>query len=97
MQRKNTEQVGAVIAQFFREMGLEKPMLEHRVVEAWPRLMGQLVQKYTKSIEVKNGVLYVQITSAALRQELFIARYHLVNKLNEEVGADIINDIRLRG
>jgi len=97
MRRQNTEQVGAVIAQFLREQGLEKPMLEHRLLQAWPSLMGPLVAKYTGKIEVKNGVLIVQITSAALRQELFIARHQLVDKLNQEMGVELINDIRLLG
>ena len=97
MRRQNTEQVGAVVAQFLREQGLEKPLLEHRLVEAWPELMGPLVAKYTGKIEIKNGVLLVKITSAALRQELFIARQQLVEKLNQHVGADIISDIRLLG
>ncbi len=97
MRRQNTEQVGAVVAQFLREQGLEKPLLEHRLVEAWPELMGPLVAKYTGKIEIKNGVLLVRITSAALRQELFIARQQLVERLNQHVGADIISDIRLLG
>ena len=97
MRRQNTESIGAVIAQFLREQGLEKPMLEHKVVEAWPQLMGSLVAKYTGKIEIKDGVLFVEITSAALRQELFIARHQLVEKLNSEVGAEIISDIRLLG
>ncbi len=97
MKRQNTQSVGAVIAQVLRENGLEKPLLEHRLIEAWPTLMGSLVQKYTGTIEIQNGVLIVQIKSAALRQELFIARHQLVERLNNEVGADIITDIRLRG
>ena len=97
MRRQNSEQVGAVIAQFLREQGLEKPFLEHKLIEAWPSLMGPLVQKYTGNIEIKNGVLLVQIKSAALRQELFIARHQLIEKLNNEVGAEVINDIRLLG
>ena len=97
MKRQNTETVATVIRRFLQEQGLEKPFLEHRLVKAWPELMGPLVQKYTGRIEVRNGIMYVQITSAALRQELFIARKELVQKLNEEAGAEIISDIRLLG
>ncbi len=95
MRRQNTETVASVILRFLQEQGLDKPYLEHKVVKAWPELMGPLVQKYTGKIEVRNGMLCVQITSAALRQELFIARRQLVSKLNEAVGAEVISDIRL--
>lgn len=95
MKKQNTEPIGVVIRQFLQENGLEKPFLEHKVIEAWPNLMGKMIAKYTGNINVKNGTLYVQITSAALRQELFLARDMLIKKLNDEVGAEIITDIRL--
>lgn len=95
MRRRNTETIAAVISQFLQEQGLEKPFLEHKLVEAWPRLLGPVVAKYTGTIEIKNGVLFVQIHSAALRQELFLCRFQLVSKLNAEVGAEVITDIRL--
>lgn len=40
MRRTNTESIGAVITQLLREQGLEKPLLEHKVLQAWPRLLG---------------------------------------------------------
>ncbi|MCM1034451.1 MAG: DUF721 domain-containing protein [Paludibacter sp.] len=95
MRRRNTESVAEVIMQFLREQGLEKPFLEHKLIEAWPRVFGPMIAKYTGTIEIKNGVLFVQIHSAALRQELFLCRFQLVQKLNKEVGAEVIKDIRL--
>lgn len=95
MRRSKTESIAAVITQFLREQGLERPFLEHKLIEAWPRLFGPMIAKYTGTIEIKNGVLFVQIYSAALRQELFLQRFLVVKKLNDEVGAEIISDIRL--
>lgn len=97
MRKHNTESVADVIRIVLRENGLEKPLLEHRLIEAWPSLMGPLVDKYTGRIEIRDSVLFVQITSAALRQELFLARQRVVEKLNVEVGAELITDIRLLG
>ena len=94
MRRQNTEPIADVIRRFLQEEGLEKPFLEHRLVEAWPELMGPLVKKYTGRIEIRKGVLWVEITSAALRQELFIARDKVVKKLNEHIEAEVITDIR---
>ena len=44
---------------------------------------------------IKKGVLYIHIRSAALRSQLFDVRYELVRKLNDEVGVNILKDIRL--
>ena len=97
MKRQNTEKIDTVIRQFLQMNGLEKPFLEHKLVQKWPELMGPLVQKYTGKISIQNGTLLVQITSAALRQELFIARKELIKKLNNEMNAEVITDIRLLG
>lgn len=97
MFRKQVQPIGAVLAQFLRENGMEKPILERRVVEQWPQLMGETVARLTRSVEVTDGVLYVKLSSAALRAQLFEMRFELVRKLNEAVGCeDVIRDVRLQ-
>ncbi len=95
MRKTNSEHIGFVLQQVLRDMGLEKPLLEHRIIEAWPLLMGTMIAQYTRKLEFKNGVLFIYLSSAPLRQELFLARFELVKKLNEYVGADIVQDVRL--
>jgi len=96
MQRSNTQSIGAIIAEMFRENGLEKPLMERRIIAAWPEVLGPLVSHYTGEMNIKNGVLFVHIKSAPLRQELFNCRFQLVEKLQHAVGCDgVIQDIRL--
>lgn len=96
MQRSNTESIGSVIARILRESGLDKPLLEKKIVEAWPEVLGPMVARYTGDIYIRDGMLYVHIKSAPLRQELFNCRFKLVEKLQNAVGAEgIIRDIRL--
>ena len=45
---------------------------------------------------IKNQVLYVHLTSAALRQELMMGRELLVRNLNRHVGAQVITNIIFR-
>ncbi|MBR3648304.1 MAG: DUF721 domain-containing protein [Paludibacteraceae bacterium] len=98
MQRSNIQSIGEVIAQMLRENGMERPLMEKRIVEAWPEVLGPTVARYTGDISIQNGVLYVHIQSAPLRQELFNCRFQLVEKLQKAVGADgVIKDIRLLG
>lgn len=96
MRRQNAQSIGEALAQYLRENGLEKPLLERRVVELWPQVMGETVARLTRSVEVTNGVLYVRLSSAALRSQLFEIRFDLVRKMNEAVGNDgVISDVRL--
>jgi predicted nucleic acid-binding Zn ribbon protein len=52
--------------------------------------------KYSREVYIKNEVLYVHLTSSALRQELMMARERLVRELNAQVGATVIKNIIFR-
>ena len=82
---------------FLRESGLEQSVLEVQIADVWPQVMGETVQKLTRSVEVKDGVLYVRVNSAALKTQLFENRFELVRKLNDAVGAQVIKDCRILG
>lgn len=98
MRRTEIQSIGELISQMLRENGLERPLMERRVIAAWPEVLGPLVASYTGEISINNGVLYVHIKSAPLRQELFNCRFQLVAKLEKAVGAEgLIRDIRLLG
>lgn len=90
-------QLSDAIVQYLRESGLEQSVLEVQVEEAWPKVMGDVVNRLTRSVEVREGVLIVHINSAALKTQLFENRFELVSKLNEAVGAKVIRDCRILG
>ena len=96
MKKTDSEKVGGVIQQYLREMGLETPLNEHRVIQAWGKVLGPAVSRYTKELSIYNHVLFVTLTSAALRNELMMRRTELVSRLNAEAGAQVITQIVLR-
>jgi len=93
MRRMNAEAVGDIVRRFMREEGLETPYNEYRIVQAWPEVMGQGIAHYTADIHVRNCKLYVRLRSSVLRQELMANRTTLVHRLNEYVGAQVIEGI----
>ena len=82
---------------YLRESGLEQSVLEVQIEEIWPQVMGETVTKLTRSVEVKDGMLIVRVSSAALKTQLFENRFELVRKLNEAVGSNIIRNCRILG
>ena len=93
MRRNNAEQIGDVIRFFLRQQGLESPLNEYRLVQAWSDVVGPAMARYTSNFYIKNQTLHVHLTSAVLRQELMMARELLVKNLNQQVGAQVIIDI----
>ena len=85
-----------MIRTFFRQNGLESPLNEYRLVQAWKEVVGPVITRYTSNLYIKNQILYVHLTSSVLRQELMMGRDLLVRNLNEQVGAQVIVNIIFR-
>ena len=89
--------IGDALISYLRESGLEQSVLDVQIEEVWPKVMGDVVNQLTRKVEVKDGVLYVHVNSAALKAQLFENRFELVRKLNEAVGVQVIRDCRILG
>lgn len=96
MKRNNAEQIGKLIQQFLRQESLESPLNEQRLLAAWGEVLGPAIASYTGEMYIRNQILYVHLTSAALRQELMMGRELLVCNLNKRVGATVITNIIFR-
>ncbi len=96
MKKNNAEHIGKLIREYLRQEGIESPLNEQRLLDAWPRILGPSIASYTSNLYIRNQILYVHLTSAALRQELMMGRELLVRNLNKEVGATVITNIIFR-
>lgn len=96
MRRGEIKSIAEIVRATCREEGLETPLNEYRLIQAWPQVLGKAVQAYTKELRIYNQVLFVKVTSSVLRQELLMNRKSLVRRLNEHVKAQVITDIVLR-
>ncbi len=96
MKRNNAEQIGVLIRNYLRQEALESPLNERRLIASWEEVLGPAIASYTRELYIKNQVLYVHLTSAALRQELLMGRERLVYNLNRHVGAQVITNIIFR-
>ncbi|MGN0069148.1 MAG: DUF721 domain-containing protein [Prevotella sp.] len=95
MFRKREQSIGNILNEYLRKEGLETPLRQKRLIDAWEKVVGHTVNDYTEDKFIKNQTLYVKITSPALRQDLSMMRKQLVKRLNEECGAMIITEVRL--
>jgi len=80
--------------QALREQGLETPLNQKRLVEAWPQVAGPVIARYTLNCHIYNQTLHVRLSSPALRSDLSMMREQLVKRLNDAVGEQVITDIR---
>lgn len=96
MKRNDAEPIGKLIQKYLRQESLESPLNEQRLLDSWEAVLGPTIMSYTRDLYIRNQVLYVHLTSAALRQELMMGRELLVRNLNQKVGATVITNIIFR-
>lgn len=94
MFKKSAIKVSELIPRVLREGGLESPLQQRRLLDAWEQVAGEVVTRYTKDKYIRNQTLFVKISSPALRADLSMMKSRLMQKLNESVGAMVIADIR---
>ncbi|MEG1580432.1 MAG: DUF721 domain-containing protein [Bacteroidaceae bacterium] len=93
MKHRNAESIDSIINRFLRQEGLETPLNQFRLIDAWTEVMGQAISRYTGDMYIKSEVLHVQFRSPALKANLMMDRKNLVRRLNEYVGSQVIVDI----
>ena len=95
MFRRNVQTLDEVLMKMLRAQGLETPLRQKRLIDAWDAVAGPTVARYTTQKYIKNQTLYVRIANPALRQDLSIMRSQLLQRLNSHVGSMVIADIRI--
>jgi Dna[CI] antecedent, DciA len=94
--RLNNQTIGAVLQQIIQVNKLGAGMDQIDVKEAWRQLMGNGVNTYTKNVVLKGSTLYVELSSAVLREELSHGKTKIVKMINEDLGREVVKDVVLR-
>ncbi|GAA2993837.1 DUF721 domain-containing protein [Prevotella corporis] len=95
MFRRKVQTLTDVLGKALRDGGLESPLLQKRIVDAWDVVVGPTVSRYTQQKYIRNQTLCVKIINPALRQDLSMMRTQLVKRLNEHVGSFVIAEVRI--
>ena len=92
----NESAVGDILNQIIKTNKLESGLNQVSVIDAWKNLMGNGVNHYTKNVVLKGSTLYVELSSAVLREELSHGKSKIVAMINEELRRDVVKDVVLR-
>lgn len=98
MARRNNDNqpIEDILKAFVEKNNLQTGLDKVNVRDAWASLMGNGVNNYTTAIELKHGILYVQLSSSVLREELSYGNDKIVRMLNESIGKDVVKKLILR-
>ncbi len=56
-------------------------------------MMGPAIATRTKRLYVRDGKLYIELSSAPLRNELVNAKQKLIQLVNRDMGSEVVTDV----
>lgn len=65
-----------------------------RIDEAWRKIAGRTILKYTLRTEFENQILKVYVSSSVARNDLVMMQGDLQRKLNAQLKEDIVKEIQ---
>lgn len=93
---KNQQSLHEALQEFIAANKLQGGMDQVNVRDAWERVLGNGVKRYTQTVKLHNGILYVNLSSSVLREELSLGKSRIIQMLNEDLGREVIQKLILR-
>ena len=95
MKRTRTVSIAQVIGEALGGYKIDGKLKEARVIAAWHEVLGPLASREDK-LYIRNKVLFATLPSSVVRNELYMMRTTLMQRLNEEAGEEVITEIVFR-
>jgi hypothetical protein len=94
--RRKTTDLTALIDDLLVKYRISHDSLEHSIREKWAELVGVANASYSHPVVVEKGLLVVLVSHAVVRNELFLHRQSILEKLKKLPGCDGIKGLALR-
>ncbi len=96
MKKHNDRPIKSAVDELLKSYHLDEKMGQVKLVNSWEEIMGKAVAHRTTELIIRDKKLYVSLSSASLRQELFQSRDKILGLLNEAAGKIVIDEVIFR-
>ena len=91
--KSNTTTVGEALGDMLKQYHLNEKFDQNKLLNSWAKLMGKTIANRTTKIFIKNKVLFVELNSAPLKNELNLSKDKLKGIIEKEIGPEVISEI----
>jgi len=94
--RRAPTDLTALVDELLIKYRISHDSLEHSIREKWVELVGVANASYSHPVVVEKGLLVVLVSHAVVRNELFLHRQSILEKLRKVPGCTAIKGLALR-
>lgn len=92
----NPKPIGSLIHTILCQLGIDKKIKQHEILDIWSVVVGDQISKVTKAESIKDGKLFISVKHPTWRNELIYLKNELIERLNKEMKQEIVKDIIFR-
>jgi predicted nucleic acid-binding Zn ribbon protein len=91
--KKDTTTVGEAIKDLLKTYSIKSKYHQTNITASWGEVMGKTIASRTDKIFFKNSVLFVQLNSAPLKNELNMSKGKVLKLLQDKFGKTAVEEI----
>lgn len=94
--KNNLIKLGDAISQLFKQEKLDVKISQFTVKNSWKDIVGPMVANSTTEIFFNEKIIFVTLSSAALKHELSFRKEEIINNINKFCGYKLVEQIVIR-
>ncbi|MGK7395864.1 MAG: DUF721 domain-containing protein [Candidatus Cyclobacteriaceae bacterium M3_2C_046] len=91
--KSDTSPLSDVIKDLLNAYKIDKKFNQVHIINSWEKVMGKTIAKRTTKIFFKDRVMFLELNSAPLKQELSLKKSKLIKLLQDEFGQELVEDV----
>jgi len=98
MSRKDSgdaRHIGQAISELLNSYHLKTKFDEANLIGSWEKVVGKPVARRTRKVFIRNKVLFVQLDSPAMKQDITLHKSQILEIFQKEFGGDVVSEIVL--
>jgi len=88
--------IGDALKQFLKNSQLKSGVQALQIEEAWEKIMGKTIARYTEKIQIINATLFITTNVAPLKNELLYQKAKIIERVNEALGEKVIREVVIK-
>jgi predicted nucleic acid-binding Zn ribbon protein len=87
------EKIGQVLEKSLKRLDLGGRLTDYGVWPIWNETVGAVIARNAQPERIRNGTLFVSVSSPTWMQQLQFVKEMIADKLNERIGQEIVKSI----
>ncbi len=93
---KHPRNLNVVMAEMYRTIGMTEAYDQFRTLQIWDEVVGEAIARITSVERLTDGDLYVRVRNPSWRMELNFRKKEIAERLNRQVGRELVRTIIFR-